>query len=327
MMRNNLLTQRALFSLILLVAGFSAYPAMAQTTLRAISCIPKTHPVMTQAVVWVDMVNDHLKGRLSIDYLGGPEVIDRFQQVEALTNGVVDITFSPTSDYQDRLPSVSTFTLSRLSPSQERASGFYQWMVKRHEKINIHYIGRVQAGAFYLWINRQPHSLTDLNGLKMRTGSLYDRFMRKLGMVPVTMNSPEVYTALQRGVVDGFGWPLIGPRQRGWIKQGTCVIDLPFFSASNVVALMNLERWIGLPEELRKQVAAITVDFEPKMLSYFSSMEQREWERLDKLGVVRVKFSDEANREYTDTAYDVEWENIATKVPEDTPELKKLTGN
>ena len=49
--------------------------------------------------------------------------------------------------------------------------------------------------------------------LKMRTASLYDRFMRELGMVPVNINAPETYTALagnpheytaERSVIEGF---------------------------------------------------------------------------------------------------------------------------
>src|SRR5438309_1860596 len=83
---------------------------------------------------------------------------------------------------------------------------------------------------------------------------VYDKFMRELGMVPVTINAPEVYTALNSGVVDGFGWPVTGPRKRGWLESVKYVIDLPFFAPSNVVALMNLDKFNALPEAVRNQL-------------------------------------------------------------------------
>ena len=122
-------------------------------------------------------------------------------------------------------------------------------MVEEHaKKINARYLGRIQISPFYLWTKKEPKTLADLRGLKMRSGVLYDRLMREFGMVPVTINAPEVYTALQSGIVDGFGWPVTGPLKRGWLDTVKYVIDLPFFGASNVVALMNLDKWKALPQ-------------------------------------------------------------------------------
>ena len=197
------------------------WPALgsAAETMRAISFIPKNDPVLAMANAWVAEVNAKLGSQLRINYVGGPEVIGRFQQVEALRTGVLDVIFVPSTDYQDQMPAAQTFVLSKLTPSEERKSGFYEFMVEENaRKINARYLGRVQISPFYLWTKKEPKSLADLSGLKMRSGVLYDRFMRELGMVPVTINAPEVYTALSSGVVDGFGWPVTGPRKRGWLE-------------------------------------------------------------------------------------------------------------
>ncbi len=197
-----------------------AHAAEAQT-LRAISFIPKNDPVLAMANAWVSEVNSKLSGQLRLNYVGGPEVITRFQQVEALRTGVVDVLFPPSGDYQDQMPTSQAFVLSKLTPSEERKSGFYDFMVEEHaRKINARYLGRIQISPFYLWTKKEPKALADLRGLKMRSGVLYDRLMREFGMVPVTINAPEVYTALQSGIVDGFGWPVTGPLKRGWLELG-----------------------------------------------------------------------------------------------------------
>jgi TRAP-type C4-dicarboxylate transport system substrate-binding protein len=309
------------------IAAVTSSNVSAETTLKAVAFIPKSAPVMAMSREWVKEINAGLKGKLKIDYVGGPEVLPRYQQMDAVGKGIMDISFSVTSDIQDRLPIVNVFNVSKCTPTQERKTGFYKDMAAAFAKLNLKYIGRVQRGAFYLWVDKDPKNLADLKGLKMRTGSLYDQMMKKLGMVPVTMNSPEVYTALERGVVDGFGWPVIGPRKRGWLKKVKYVIDLPFFSASDMVILMNMNKWKSLPAAVRKKVMAITIKFEPKMVSYFKKQEADEWKKINKL-VTRVKFSPAENKEYLNAAYGTMWHEIAQKIGQKPiAKLKKETCN
>ena len=320
------MSKLGVFSAVL-AAALCAAPVHAEESTRAVGFIPKNHPVLAQANVWVDTINENLKGKLRIEYVGGPEVIGRFQQQNAVRTGVVDMSFSVTADFQDELPEVSAFTLSRIAPAEERKSGFYDTMVQSFEKVNGRYIGRLQIGGFYLWTKKKPENLADLKGLKMRTAALYDKMMRELGMVPVTMNQPDVYTALEQGTVDGLGWPIFGVRSAGWTRHVKNVIDMPFYGSSNVIALMNLDKWKKLPREVQKAILDTTADFEPKMVKYFQDEEQKEWKELEKV-VARVKFSEAENKKYVDTAYEVEWAAIGKRVaPEMLTRLRKISGN
>lgn len=319
--------RKFLSSAVLLAAASWVGSAGAEESIRAVGFIPKNHPVLEQANVWVKTINEALPGKLKINFVGGPEVIGRYQQQNALRTDVVDMTLSTVADFQDELPEVSTFTLSKISPADERASGFYEMMVRSFEKVNARYIGRLQYGDFYMWTKSKPASLANLKGMKMRTGSLYDKFMRALGMVPVTINAPETYTALEGGTVDGLAWPVFGVRSLGWTRQVKYVIDLPFYGASNVVALMNLDRWKKLPPDVQKTLIDTTAKFEPQMVKYFQDAQQKEWKELDKV-VTRVKFSEPENRKYLDTGYEIEWEAIAKRVsPEMLARLRKASGN
>ncbi len=299
----------------------------AQSTLKAISFIPKNDPVLAMANTWVSEVNSKLNGKIRINYVGGPEVITRFQQVEALRTGVIDVVFVPAGDYQDQMPTSPAYVLSKISPSDERKSGFTDFMVEEHAKrLNSRYLGRVQVSPFYLWTKKEPKSLADLSGLKMRSGVLYDRLMREFGMVPVTINAPEVYTALQSGIVDGFGWPVTGPLKRGWLESTKFVIDLPFYPASNVVALMNLDKWNALPKETQDALSALTADFEPRMVKHFDDENETEWKAIGSK-VTKVKFPDAENKRYLQAAYDVEWKALQDRAPDAVAKLRAVTGN
>ncbi len=312
------------------VFGFlSIHPAVAgEATFKAVAFIPKNHPLMSQTIVWVDTINKELAGKVKINYVGGPEVIPGLQQVEAVRNGVIDIAFNPTAYYQNILPEGGAFILSKYTPAEERKpNGFYDFMVKRHENINCRYIGRMLWAPFYLWPKKNVKTLDDLKGMKMRTSALYDRFMKALGIVPVTISAGDTYTALERGTVGGFGWPNMGPRQKGWLEVVKNVIDLPFYGSNNITTVMNLDKWNKLPKDVREQIAAVTAKVEQDMYNHFVSAADKEWAELDKAGVNRIKFSDAENKKYIDLAYQVEWDNLAKKVPDIIGELKKVTGN
>ncbi len=315
----------AAVSLSLLAAG----AARAEVTLRAVGFIPKNHPLLAQAQAWVNEVNTALNGKLRINYVGGAEVIPAFQQAGAVGKGVVDIAFNPTAFYQSTFPEAAAFVLSRKSVTEERApGGFRDHMVAQHERLNLRYVGRALWSPFYFWTAKPADTLASLSGRKLRTSALYDRFMRAVNVVPVTIPEGDTYTALEGGTVDGFGWPLAGPRERGWTKIARHVIDLPFFGSNNVVIIMNLDKWKALPPDVREAVDRITAAFEPKMVEHYRKAEAAEWAELDKLGVVRTKFRDEAdNRRFVDTAYEVEWKNLEAKIPAGVAELRRLTGN
>lgn len=300
----------------------------AETTFKAVAFIPKNHPLMSQTIVWADMINKELAGQVKINYVGGPEVIPGMEQVEAVRKGVLDIAFVPTAYYQNILPEGVAFILSKYTAAEERKpGGFYDFMVKRHEKINTRYLGRVLWMPFYLWPKKDVKKLEDLKGIQMRTSALYDRFMKALGIVPVTIPAGDTFTALERGTVEGFGWPNIGPRQRGWLDVVKNIIDLPFYGSNNVVIVMNLDKWNKLPKAVQDKINAMTAKYEPIMYGHFKAGVEKEWTELDKMGIKRIKFSAAENKKYIDLAHQVKWDELAEKVPDLISDLKRVSGN
>jgi TRAP-type C4-dicarboxylate transport system substrate-binding protein len=168
--------------------------------------------------------------------------------------------------------------------------------------------------------------MEDLKGLKMRAAGAYDRFMRKMGMIPVTVMVTDVYTALERGTVDGFGWPLIGALDLGWTDTCKYVVDHPFNVKSNGAITMNLDAWNRLPGSLKKRLIEITAKFEPDMVKHFIDAEKKEWEKLKKIGVKAIHFAPEEGKKYLEIIDSTNWEIMEEKVPELVPELKKVCG-
>ena len=320
----------ALMGIVAVAIVFSFTPRIygQAVELKAISFVPKNNPMMAMPMDWVERVNKETKGELVVKYLGGPEVIPTPEQPEAVRRGVVQVLFGAGSFYESLMPENMSYILSKLTCQEERKpGGFYDFMVERHKKIGLMYLGRWFYGPFHLWTRDPVKNVKDLAGRKMRTAGLYDRFMKALGIVPVTVAPADVYTSLERGVVEGFGWPLIGPRESGWVEKCKYVIAQPFYFAQNTVILVNLETWNKLPKSVQAKLIDLTAKFEPDMVGYFEKEINKEWEALRKLNVQPVKLSAEEAKYYVDTAHRVEWEALGNKVPDLVSQLKKITGN
>jgi len=305
------------------VSTLSAQPM----ELKGVSFLPKDHRLCAMIHVWIDKVNAELKESLKVTWLGGPEVMPPFEQPEAVRKGIFQIGFLPAAYYTGILPEGDTISLSKYDFKKEREKGgVWDYFVERHKKINMMLLGTWLYDPFYLYVKKEVKGLEDLKGLKMRTAAKYDKMMLKLGMVPVTVQFGETYTALQRGVVDGFGWPTIGPREWGWLEYVKNVIDIPFYARQNTFVLVNLDVWNKLPKMVQDKLLAITIKYESEMKAYFEKEIDKEKKEMDKLGVKRIKFSVADAKKYVDTANDAFLEDLEKKVPEEVKTLRKLMG-
>ena len=245
-----------LLSLILTIPAFAG-----AIKLKAVSFLPKAHPLPTTAHHWVDGVNKTFKGEIEVKYLGGPEITASKEQLQALKNGIFDINFNVSSYYAPYAPELNAFQLTKLTPWEERKpGGFYDYMAERHKKIDVFYLGRWQDGSFYVWTKKAVKKPGDLSGLKLRVGPMYIYFMRKLGVSTVSIKPTDVYTALERGTVDGFAWPLVGARDLGWTDSCKYLIDHPFYKMDATI-LFNSDSWSKLPKDIQNKLVDFTIQY------------------------------------------------------------------
>lgn len=296
--------------------------------IKAVCFLPKDHPLVAAIPMFIDKVKEKSKGEVVIDYLGGPEVIPALEQVEALRKGkTIDMAFQVTAYYQAVVPEGLAMHLSRLLPWEERQSGFYDAMVEAHKKQGLMYLGRWLYSPFYLWSKKPVKKPEDLRGMKMRTQALYDRFMKALGIIPVSVPQTETYTALERGMVEGFGWPILGARKDGWTEKVKYLIGHSFYDMQNATILMNLDKWNSLTPAQQQMLKDAAIEFEPAMVEYFRKAVDDELKILkEKEGVKVIEFSPQDAKKYVDLAYDVEWKALEEKCPKDVvAKLKDLS--
>jgi len=298
-------------------------------TIKAVTAWPKTVWEVGNFMKFMDIVKDRVAkkypGELEIQYAGGPEVIPNQEQVEAARMGVVDMVFTTDGYYVSAVPEVNALSVSMLDGWEERAKGVNALLDKIHqEKVNCVYLGRLGHNLpFTIYLTKPVKGLEDLKGLKIRCSPTLIAFLKKIGANPVVIPPPEVYTALERGVVDGFTWPAGLIKDWGWEKVTKCVVQPGFYNGANVIVI-NKKKWDEIPDYLQKLL--IEAEDEAARVAKQRALDlvKNEKAALEKMGVVYVELPPAEAKKLIDAAYSSLWDIIIEKSPVNGPKLKEM---
>ena len=293
--------------------------------LKLVSFLALDHPFPKDMVpLWKEKVEKALNGAVKIRVVGGPESLPVGDQFDAVRNGVVDIGFNVSSYYGHLMPEAHSLNMSPFTPAEERENGYFDYMADRFEKNNLVYLGRwLSESPYYFWTNKKISSLSELQGTKFRSNSTYHEVMLALNMVPMEVNPGDVYTSLERKMVDGFGFPLLGPRLNGWTEVTKYLIDEPFFN-QNATIIMNVKAFQSLSPENQQKLRDVTKEFEQEMVAYFKKENEAEKKALQEKGVELIKLSPDESRSFQDIVKKEKWAVIEKAVPDQIADLKKL---
>lgn len=299
-------------------------PPPEPVVLKATGFLPTGDPNYAFWEALVDKVNEESEGELVIEWIGGPEAVPGFEQFEAMRTGVVDIIVGCESYYGGLVTGVAYTHLTELEPWEERESGYYDFRVELLKEHNVYYLGRALSQFwFHIWTNKAVTTPQELAGQKIRVSATYEPFVRELGCAPITLPGGEVYTALERGTVDGFAWCVVGIVDFGWHEVCQYVLA-PRIYQMNLEVLVNLDTWNGLPEHLRDLLTRCQIEAEREMAGPLAELAEAEYQRMLDAGMEVIEFSPEDTEWYIDFAYSTAWDEVHKQNPELAPKLKEL---
>ena len=294
-----------------------------EVTLRAVSAFAENSIYVVRLQKWIQKVNAEGKGTLQINFIGGPKAIPTFEVGNAVKTGVVDMAMSTGAFYTNLMPEADALKLAQLSIAEQRKNGAFELINEIwNKKANMYYLGRpIEFQPFHLYLNKKIDK-PDLTGLKIRVTPVYRDFFMALGANVVTTAPGEVYTALERGVVDGYGWPIGGIFDLNWHEKTKFRVD-PGFYMAEVSLVMNLDSWKKLApkqrEFLQKEVLAFEAENE-----FWKRDSEDETKRQAAAGIQTIRFDAATSKQYLDKAYEVGWASAMKASPEYGTRMKQL---
>lgn len=319
--------RRLLCTAVLGVTAIATVPSpVAAEMLRGSSALAKNRE-MTEAYIkfFLGEITSRSNGALEAKFVGGPEVTPPRKQAAALKRGAFDITHSPSSYYAGTLPQVYTILVTNMSPEELRGSGGWDMLDKAHrETLNATIVAWGEnRGAYNTYLTKEPIRQADgsvsLKGFKMRSTATYRPLFEFLGATPIAMKSSEIFTGLQRGVIDGFGSPDAGIVRLGVKGLVKYQINPSFYRMNNLI-MVNLDKWNSLTEAQREMITAVGRHYESESTKYWLSLAKKDEAEMKSAGMEIVQLEGKPAQDYLKAANEAVWARFTKLVG---PEMAK----
>ena len=324
-MRRLHLSLKGFTLLLLAVVSLGLSASAAEVVLRAQTALPKKHDLSQSFLdLFVAKLNKEGKGVVQIDYVGGPEVNPPNKVAAAIQRGVIDVLHSPTAYYGGEAPQGLALIAANKTPEEIRKDGGFS-IIERvwKEKLNAKVVAWGEWGAqFHLYLVKEPPMVdgkVDLKGLKMRSTGAYRPLLNALGASPVEMPVSDVYTALERGLVDGFGWPTVGLGSLGLAKAVKYRLDPPFYHLANLV-LVNMDKWNSLPKPAQELILKVGAEYEQASIQRMHDDAKADTALVEKDGVKIFELKGQARKAYLAAAYNAMWGRIGQRLSKEEVE-------
>jgi len=251
---------------------------------------PPNFPVLGEGCTYFsNWVREMSGGRLEIKVFGGGELVPALEVFDAVRSGAADMGSGAAYYWAGKIPSAQFFAsvpfgmnAQQLNAWIDNGGGLQLW-----EELYANYglvpmLGGntgVQMGG---WFNREINTIADFKGLKMRMPGLGGKVLKRAGGAPVLMAGSELYTGLERGIIDATEW--IGPYHD--YKMGFHQIAKYYYSpgwheaGTALELIINKEKFEALPADLQAIVRTAAARLNSWTLSEF---EAKNGVYLDKL--------------------------------------------
>ncbi len=307
-------------SLRLMAAGLSLlFASLTHADEQVITALHAFPPslIYTQSFLeFVDDVNEEGKGVIRIDVLGGPEVIGLSQQPYAVRNGVVDMAYTAASFYAGTLPERDALISSNTNAIYARQSGGIDLLNRIHQrKMDVFYLGWFDSGIKYNLYTINKPVVNDqgdlaLPSLRLRSNPVYDAFFTDyLKAQPISLPTTDVYSALERSVVNATGWTQIGMNDLGWNKFLRYRID-PAFYSTDMGVIVNLESWNALSDDARRILQDVAIRHERDSALRFAKAATEQQRQLEANGMTPFKLDPAAADRYLRAAREASWRRM-----------------
>jgi tripartite ATP-independent transporter DctP family solute receptor len=244
-------------SVAALVFLFFCGSVFAQAELKFADALPKTFSYYAAAVAFKETVDK--TGKLTIRLFPEGVLGDQKALMEATKVGSVDISVIASQVSQQLVPEHGIFGLPFVWLKHEDYLKFLQGPIaaelgKKMEPHGLKVIVFADGGSLAVLNSKRPvRTPEDMKGLKLRVmqDPMQVDMIKAMGGIPVPMGTPEVYSAIQQGQIDGNATSV----QLLWaLKNHEVAKNLSVTNHGRAagVVVMNLKKWNSLNAEQKK---------------------------------------------------------------------------
>jgi TRAP-type transport system periplasmic protein len=251
---------------LIVMAAACATAGAADVTLTFSDIYPATHPNGKLAMAWGKEVEKRTDGRVRILHYPGQSLTNGRECYDGVVQGLSDLGQSVLQYTRGRFPLMDVINLPLGYPNGAVATAIINEL---NEKFHPAELQDTQVmvlhahGPGYIHTRQKVvRRMEDLQGLKIRSHGPTAEMLKLLGATPVAFPMPELYQALQKGVVNGGVYPM--EADRGWKLAEVAdhvIVARPIAYSLGFFIVMNKGKWNALPPDIQQTIQAVNLEF------------------------------------------------------------------
>lgn len=273
---------------------------------------------------WADLVAEKSEGAIEIEILPVGSVVEYNETLDAVAAGILDGQICDSSYWAGKDPAfglISNPVGAWSDPEQMidfvENGGGKELMQELLGSYGLHFIG-VSTPGLEAFVSRVPlDGVDDLNGVKMRApeGPVANVFSAA-GASPVNLPSSEVYTSLDKGVVDAADYSVFSVNhQQGLNEIAPHPVYPGFHSLPLVEVSMNKAKWDALPDEMKTLLEETVKEFQQNQINGNREADEAALAEAEADPNITVhNWSEEERAKFRKLGV-AEWESIASQSP------------
>ncbi len=248
---------------------------------RMVTTWPANFPVLGEGcnklAEWVEEMSD---GNFTIKVYGSGELAPPLETFDAVSDGSVEMGNGAAYYWGGKMPAAPIFCSIPFGMNAQQMNawiyggdGYQLWKDLYAPFDVIPFAGGNTGPQMGGWFNKKMNTVDDFKGLKMRMPGLGGKVIEKLGAAAVVSPGSEIYTNLERGVIDATEW--VGPYHdylMGFYKIAKYYYTPGWHEPGPVLEnIINREAWENLPKTYQSILKAASARQNIWSLSVFEA--------------------------------------------------------
>jgi len=257
---------------------------------------------------YIKLAEEMTGGSISIKP-NGPEVVSGGKQLQPVTAGVFDLIYTHGLYHTGTTGIGAAIDAVEGDIEKRRESGIWDWVDQHYQKTqNLKILSIPTATTGFRFFLKEPmDQAKKLDGMKIRALPSYNKIVGSLGGTAVVIPFGELYSAAEKGVIDGLVWPAVGAVGFKF-HEVTPYLAEPAFGTVSYLIMMNLDKWESLNADTQKALLEAGHKLEQDTIGIFNGLLAEENAAMVDGGakMTSIGYSlEEANKLFADRAMEV----------------------
>lgn len=319
----------------IIAVGLTGAAAAQDYALRFQSSDPAGNPNFELQQQWTSRVEAMTGGRITIEMLPVNSIVQHTETQDAVAAGIIDGHITDTSYFtgKDAAFGLIANPVGAWSAPSEMLTfieygGGKELMNELLEPYGLHFIGATTPGL-EAFISKVPlDGVDDLKGLKLRAPEgLVQQVFAAAGAAPVNLPGSEVFTSLDKGVIDAADYTVFSTNQaQGMHDIARHPVYPGFHSMPLVEVSINKATWDGMPADLQAILEVSVRDFARDMTSQLAMKDIKAVAEANANPEITVHNWSAAERAKFRTIATGEWKKVAERSAAAQKVYDTLTG-